>query len=140
MKWTHKQFGEMEFEEKHVVYFPNGIIGFEENKKFLIGNDELSEPFRWLISLEDDELSFPLLDPQLLSAVYKGKYFSADDVTVFVVVSIKPDVAQSTVNLRSPIVIDSASRIGKQVVLEDETLNVRASLAPLAETIMVNDP
>jgi len=140
MKWTHKQFGEMEFEEKHVVYFPNGIIGFEESKKFLIGNDESSEPFRWLISLDDSEISFPLLDPEVLCAGYVERYIALENVTVFSVASIKSDVAQSTVNLRSPIVIDSASRIGRQVVLEDETLNVRASLAQLTETILVNNP
>ena len=130
----------MEFEEKHIVYFPDGIIGFEECKKFLIVNDENSEPFRWLVSLDDEEIGFPLLDPGLVREGYAEKYFPSQDVTVFAVVSIKPDVAQSTVNLRSPVVIDSASRIGGQIVLQDETLNVRASFALLAETITVNDP
>jgi flagellar assembly factor FliW len=135
MKWTNKQFGEMEFEEKHVVYFPEGLIGFEECKKYLIVNDESSEPFRWLVSLEDEEVAFPILDPELVVEGYSQKYLFSNNETLFTVVSIKSDMALSTVNLRSPLVIDSTDRNGKQIVLDAEDLQVRTPLSQLAATI-----
>ena len=135
MKWINKQFGELEFEEKHVVYFPEGLIGFEECKKYLIINDESSEPFRWLVSVEDDEIAFPLLEPELVYEGYGVKFHFTENDTLFSVVSIKSDMALSTVNLRSPLVINSTDRNGRQIVLDEDELQVRTPLSQLAATI-----
>ena len=45
MKFTNRQFGELEFDDDHVVMFPGGLIGFERHRKFLIVDDVDSEPF-----------------------------------------------------------------------------------------------
>lgn len=136
MKWHNVQFGEMDFEEKHVVYFPEGIIGFEECRKFVVVNDENSEPFRWLVSLDDRELSFPVIDPALVVHDFASAHFATPDVTLFSVVAIGADLAQSTVNLKSPIVINNSDRTGKQIVLDDEALHVRTPLTQLAEPVL----
>lgn len=136
MKWNNVQFGDMDFEEKHVVYFPEGIIGFEDCRKFLVVNDEGSDPFRWLVSLDDRDLSFPVIDPALVQSDYFSTNFPSQDVSVLSVVAIKTDLAQSTVNLKSPIVIHNADRTGKQIVLENEHLGVRTPLARLAEPVL----
>jgi flagellar assembly factor FliW len=127
MKWKNVQFGEFEYEEKHIIEFPAGIIGFEDLKKFIIVDDESSEPFRWLVSLEDSELSFPILALNESVEILK-KYFPQENVTLFAVASIKEDFEDSTVNLKSPIVIDNTLRNGRQAVIEDETLHVRTPL------------
>lgn len=136
MKWHNVQFGEMDFEEKHVVYFPEGIIGFEECKKFLIVNDEGSEPFSWLVSLDDREISFPVIDPSLLQRDYPERFFGSESVTLFSVAAIKADLAQSTVNLKSPLVINNTDRTGKQVVLDTDVLDIRTPLAQLAAPVL----
>ena len=59
MKWKNRQFGELEFDDEHVLTFPQGIIGFEDYRRFILINDEDSQPFRWLVSIEDEDLSFP---------------------------------------------------------------------------------
>ncbi len=135
MKWNNIQFGEMEYDEKHQLTFPGGLIGFEENKKFLIIHDEESEPFRWLVSLEDQELSFPLVELSINQSEYFGKYFSQEKVTLFAVVSIKPEIDDSTINLKSPIVIDIDKKTGRQVVLDDESLNVRTPLVSFSPVL-----
>jgi flagellar assembly factor FliW len=127
MKWSNVQFGEFEFDEHHVVQFQNGIIGFEEMKKFIIVDDEASEPFRWLVSLEEPELSFPLLELNQSDEILK-KYFLQENVTLFAVASIKEDLGDSTVNLKSPIVIDHSQKNGRQILLDDDLLNVRTPL------------
>ncbi len=134
MKWNNRQFGEMEYDDKHVVNFPGGLIGFEENTRFVIVNDEESEPFRWLVSLQDPELSFPLIDLGS-TKIISGKYFPQENVTLFAVASIKERVDDSTVNLKSPIVIDNTNRNGRQVVLEDDSLNVRTPLTTFSTVL-----
>lgn len=134
MKWNNRQFGELEFDDAHVVTFPSGIIGFEGNTKFVIVNDEDSEPFRWLVSVEDPELSFPLIDLSM-TKIIQGKYFQQENVTLFAVASIKERIDDSTVNLKSPIVIDNTNRNGKQVVLEDDSLNVRTPLTTFSTVL-----
>ena len=136
MKWHNVQFGEMDFEEKHVVYFPEGIIGFEDCKKVLVVNDENSDPFSWLVSLDDRELSFPVIDPSLVQHDYSAQFFKKENVTLFSVAAIKTDLAQSTVNLKSPIVINNTDRTGKQVVLDTDALNIRTPLAQLAVPVL----
>jgi flagellar assembly factor FliW len=128
MKFTNRQFGELEYDEKHVVEFQEGIIGFEEFRKFLIVNDADSEPIRWLVSLEDEDLSFAMIDPSLIITSYQSEVFKDMDATVFLLVALKQPVGESTTNLRSPIVIENGSRKGRQLILEDEALSVRYPL------------
>jgi flagellar assembly factor FliW len=128
MKFTNRQFGEMELEEKHIVDFPDGIIGFGEYRKFLIVDDVDSQPFRWLVSLEDEDLSFAMIDPALVVEDYQSRLFRGLDATIFILVAIKNPIEASTMNLRSPIVIDNGTRQGRQVILEDELLSIKHPL------------
>jgi flagellar assembly factor FliW len=57
--------------EKQVYTFPNGLLGFENFKKFALIESEY-EPFFWLQSLDEKNLAFLLIDPAsclLLSAI-----------------------------------------------------------------------
>ena len=128
MKFTNRQFGEMSFEETHVLNVPEGIIGFGEYKKYLIVDDEDSQPFRWLVSLEDPELNFALISPDLIVEKFQSSVFNDADVTVFCLVALKEPWTTSTMNLRSPFVIDNKSRVGRQMILEDESLSMQYPL------------
>lgn len=128
MKFVNRQFGELEFDEKHVLEFPEGIIGFGEFRRFLIVDDEDTQPFRWLVSLEDADLSFAMIEPGLVVSGYEPTHFKDDDVTVFLFVALREPVEGSTLNLRSPLVIDNSLRSGRQVILDDETLTMKYPL------------
>lgn len=132
MKWTNNQFGDMEFDPEHLVTFLDGIIGFERSHKFIIVDDVDTEPFRWLVSVEDPSLTFPMLDPAIILPAYSAAAVAAGK-EVWVFAALQKKVEQSTVNLRSPIVIDTASRSGVQVILDDETLPFQFPLVPAAE-------
>lgn len=128
MKFTNRQFGEMSFEETHILNVPEGIIGFGEYKKYLIVDDEDSQPFRWLVSLEDPDLNFALISPDLIVEKFQSSVFNDADVTVFCLVALKEPWTTSTMNLRSPFVIDNKSRVGRQMILEDESLSMQYPL------------
>ncbi len=133
MKVVTRQFGELEVLEENIIHFPQGIIGFEDYKKFVIINDEDSEPFRWLISLDKEEFGFPVLNPLLVKEEYlehfppklskelNSKETLAD---LFCVVTLKGEDGKMTVNLKGPIIIDYSVKEGKQIILTPEELPV----------------
>ena len=57
--------------EKQVYTFPNGLLGFENFKKFALIESEY-EPFFWLQSLDEKNLAFLLVDPFLISTSYEA--------------------------------------------------------------------
>lgn len=120
MKWKNIQFGEFEYEEKHVLRFPEGLFGFEDLHSFILINDENSDPIRWLVSLEDELVSFPVLEPYSLFPSYSVGEYDSEDVTVLVIVTLRSTIEESTVNLRSPIIIWNKTQEGKQIVLNNE--------------------
>lgn len=120
MKCFSNLFGEVNYADEHVFEFPEGIIGFEQLHKFIVINDADAEPFRWLVSIEDEDISLPIVDPKFVEPLYEVVSTFDEGVTVAVVASLKEPIECSTVNLRSPILFDSVKRTGKQVILENE--------------------
>ncbi len=133
MKVETQQFGELEFTEELIVRFPKGLIGFEDARNFIIINHEDYEPFRWLISVDQKELGFPLLNPFLVEPNY-GKdlpnalverLFSADEaMDIFCVVTIKGEGGKVTINLKSPIIVDYQTKTGEQIILPSDDIPI----------------
>ncbi len=122
MKFNNNQFGELEIELKHIINFPDGVLGFENCKDFVLVEVEDSLPFKWLVSIQDSELSFPLIEPSELIDTYDvpGADKAVDQVLLIAI--LKEPFENSSVNLRSPIVINNSRCMGKQVILENESL------------------
>jgi flagellar assembly factor FliW len=133
MKWKNVQFGEFEYNPEHILDFADGLIGFEDCRKYILINDEDSQPFLWLVSLEDPELSFPLLDPTSVLNSYACDS-AKQDSTVLVVASLHDKIEQSTVNLRSPIVIENQTQRGRQVILENNAYPFQQPLFASAQS------
>jgi flagellar assembly factor FliW len=121
MKILTRQLGELEFDETFIITFPEGLIGFEQHQRFIIVNDEDSEPFRWLISIDDSDIGFPLIEPALVYSDYQPNLsFSSEEASLFSIVTLNPHLEKVTLNLKGPIIIHNNSRIGKQVVLPSD--------------------
>jgi flagellar assembly factor FliW len=126
MKVSSRQFGELEFDDKHVILFPQGIAGFKHLRRFLVLNDEESEPFRWLVSLDDAGVALPVIEPDFVQPGYRPELKAGH--TVLLVSILTSDPSTSTVNLRSPIVIEQGSQVGRQLILDDDGLSVHYPL------------
>jgi flagellar assembly factor FliW len=132
MKWNNRQFGEFEYLPEHVLTFPEGLIGFEQYKKFILINDEDSQPFLWLVSLEDADISFPVIAPHAFVAEYDKDLHKKPEETILTIVLLREKMEDSTVNLRSPIII--ANTTGHQVVLENDSYPFQYPLLTFAST------
>lgn len=138
-----RDFGKIDISESGILTFRLPILGFEAQERFVIlYDDELGDALGWLQSVDDRDVCFIILDPHTVFHGYKpsmppellsrlGLASQADAVfRCLVVVPAQTDIA--TVNLKSPIVINSEKRLAAQVVLEQE-YPVRAALSNVGE-------
>lgn len=125
MKCFNSQIGEIDYAEAHVFTFAEGLIGFEQTKKVVVINDAEAEPLRWLVSIDDENICLPILDPKCVVTNYEAVNRFPDDTTIAVIASLKEPIEDSTVNMRSPILFDAAKRTGKQIILPDERFAIQ---------------
>ena len=57
--------GELTFTEESIFHFPNGLIGFEDLKRYVLVKREELRPFIWMVALDEPDVSFALADPSL---------------------------------------------------------------------------
>ena len=130
MKLSTKHFGELNVEEDNIISFPEGLPGFEDEKSFIIINNEDKEnPFQWLQSINTKDLAFAIINPFYIFPDYdiiipktvqeKLGIESEKDVAIYSIVVVPKDLRKMTVNLLGPIVINVKRKIGKQVILDD---------------------
>jgi flagellar assembly factor FliW len=122
------RFGEIDIDKGRVIQFNEGMIGFPEDKEYIIMEHKSDSPFMWLQSVSSPGLAFVIMNPfQIYPGYLKDispeeenelKPDKNETVMIFAVVTIpngKPE--ESTLNLMGPIVIDPATNKGKQVIL-----------------------
>ncbi len=133
------RFGTLAVAAHNSVAFPHGLLGFGEYRRYALA--ELADPrypqFRVLQCLDNHELAFlvvalepasGIVDPADLAAACAKLGFSEGDLAVLLIVTIRrtPDQGPHvSANLRAPLLIDTARRIGVQYVLPSESYPVR---------------
>ena len=70
MKISTVRFGEIEIEENRIFEFALPIIGFDDLKKFVILDINKDSFFKWLQSIEDPSLAFPIVSMFSMNADY----------------------------------------------------------------------
>lgn len=133
MKIQTSRFGEMEVDEK-IIVFENGLLGFEDAKKYVLLNDA-DTAFYWLQSVEKPELALPCMTPYNVCEEYepviseevfeKLELVSDDDALLLCVVVIPQDISKTTINLRAPVIINTANNKAEQVILDDNRYEIR---------------
>jgi len=139
-KLQTKYFGEIDYEEDDLIHFPAGLFGFEEENDFLIlpfegGNGNLL----CMQSVATAGLAFVVMNPLSLLSDYMPvlqpaelRQFGVSDVQelgYYVLCAVKNPVSASTVNLKCPVVINPATRVARQVIMETEEYGMRHPLA-----------
>jgi len=119
-----------------VITFPQGLIGFEGFKNYLLLKLKEYEPFLWLLSLEVKRLKFPLLEPGSFYPRYQPEISKEDlkslgakdakEVKVYCLVSLGN--GKTTVNLKGPLLINPKKRLAKQVILLGSSYPLRYPL------------
>lgn len=130
------RFGTITAQEDKVILFPKGILGFSQNKKFILFPHTEGSPFYWLQSVDDGTIAFVVMNPQLVKSDYAInieenllKELHAENLSeleVMCVVTIplnQPD--KMTINLLGPIIINVNKRCALQIICPDENYSHR---------------
>ena len=136
-----KHFGEIELEEEKIITFEDGLIGFEDKKKYTIlynneskGNGTLS----WLQSLEEPMIALPVVNPSVAKADYNpivedellaslGE-LNEENLVILVTLTVPADMTKMTVNLKAPIIINADTKKGCQIIAENPDYVVKHSI------------
>jgi len=130
-----KPFGKIEIDEKQIIDFPDGIFGFEFEKKFVILDSKEHSPFKWMQAYSEPSLAFVIIRPIDFLIKYElsisqsdmesVKAIKPDDLLVFAIVTIPADPSQMTANLQGPIIINTKDKIGRQVISLSDKYRVK---------------
>jgi flagellar assembly factor FliW len=135
------RFGEIEIDQTRSLHFPEGILGFPEQKEYVILEHKPGSPFCWLQSVESPDLAFVMVDPLLVKSDFleglspsDRRLFETEDgvrKAVFALVTIPPGrVDRMTVNLLGPVLIDLKTRTARQVILANSGYSHRHPFFP----------
>ncbi|MFA6988693.1 MAG: flagellar assembly protein FliW [Candidatus Gastranaerophilaceae bacterium] len=133
------KFGEVEIQEDLIFDFIEPILGYEHLKKFALVDHKSDSPFKWLQSIEDENIALPVTVPSFFNIDYeftlpdneteKLGLEKAEDVLALNVVNVPNGRPQdSTINLIGPIVINVINKKAMQLVLLNTNYSVRHKL------------
>jgi flagellar assembly factor FliW len=113
-----------------VVFFPEGVPGFEKARRFILLQHREFEPLLLLQNVEDESLSLPLVPAHVVDPAYQLLIDARDcellgyseppeagnNVVCLLVLILAGQGSGPQCNLFAPIVINPASMRGKQVM------------------------
>jgi len=142
------RFGELELNPSDLVTFAEGLFGFENLKKYFVVDPGDSTLILWLQSTEDEKIAFPIIEPKMFKPDYIAKLLPADlngldldslqTAKLYSILTIPANVTEMSANLKAPVVINSAKKIGKQIVLQDSKLSVKHEMYKELKSFIVN--
>lgn len=148
MKIKTTRFGELEVNPNDVITFSEGLLGFENLKKYFVVDPGDSTLILWLQSTEDDKVAFPIIEPKIFKPDYIAKLLPADlngleletlqTAKLYSILTIPANVTEMSANLKAPVVINSAKKVGKQIVLQDSKLSVKHEMYRELKTYIVS--
>jgi len=147
MKIESKLLGRVEFDESSIIQMSEGLIGISGQKRFVLLEKEDFAPFGYFQAIDDPSLSLVVINPFLVEPEYQFylsdedlrtlEVSSANDFQLLAVVVFSAEVADITVNLKAPILINIHTRKAKQVILLNNDYGVSEPLikpSTLAQT------
>ncbi|HHY15868.1 MAG TPA: flagellar assembly protein FliW [Firmicutes bacterium] len=128
------RLGTLEIEEKDIITFPVGLLGFSEYHRYVLVEREEGF-FNFLQSVDEPSLTFVLMLPELVCRDYSVKLkqeeidllqlTSPDDGRVYGIVTIPDNLAEMTVNLQAPLVINMKEKQGAQIVVAEGSYHTK---------------
>ncbi len=133
------RFGEIEVDNSLLFNFVSPIIGYNDKKRFALVDYRPDSPFKWLQSMEDMDLAFPVtlcsyfnIDYQFELSdedAHKLDIKEASEILALNIVTIPQINPQgATINLLAPVIVNTTNNNAMQVILKDTKFPVRHPL------------
>ncbi|WP_373893381.1 flagellar assembly protein FliW [Virgibacillus natechei] len=135
-----KYLGEMEIEDNKMIHFSVGLPGFIGETEFVLLDLPDNPVFQVLQSVLNVNTAFIVTNPyhfyqdysfELEDSLLKSLHIlSEKDVVILTIVTLKDPFHESTLNLKAPVIINSASKKGKQYIINRDEIPVQAPITP----------
>lgn len=135
-----------------IITFPKGILGFPNHKHYVLLDPENQTPLKILQSTDDPGLAFIVANPMDVKPDYEIELFDNDmeeikltednvsALVYLVIITIPTEVARMTANLKGPLIINSESRLAKQLVLDSKKYDLKYHLMPQYRDLNEEEP
>ena len=127
MKIHTTRFASIEIEPDDILFFRNGLLGFEDCRHWVLLADAGNAAVAWLQSMQHSDIALPVVSPRRFVEDYQVRLEPKDVESLqlssveqaYVLGVVSRDEDTLTLNLRAPLVINLDRRIGCQVVTVD---------------------
>ena len=131
----------IEVSEDQIFAFEPGIGGFESSRRFALVR-ERDTPVEWLVSLDDPDISFAIIEPFLFRQDYAFELAARDvealglheaaDAVVRCVLTLDEDPERITANLLAPLIFSRRTHMARQVILSESDYSLRTPVFDVA--------
>ncbi len=141
-----RHFGEVEIDDSKVITLEKGLFGFENFKKYVLlydsGADEVPN-IQWLQSIDEELLALPVMIPTTIVPDYNPIIddetldtigtWTEESVSILVTVTVPIDIKNMSINLKAPIIINTDTMKGCQVIAENPEYEVKYKIHDLLQ-------
>ena len=133
MKANTRLFGAIDIPDDKIIVLENGMIGLPDMKHFALIYDEEKEgggKVRWFQSMDDPETAFPVMDPLIVKEDYDPAInddilrplgeLNVENTFILTTLTVPKDIQKMSINLKAPIVINTDTKKGAQIIVEDD--------------------
>ncbi len=136
-----KYFGDIDLNDDKIITFEQGIMGFEEYKRYtiLFDMEEEDKPaISWLQSVEEQGLALPVINPFHVKPDYNpivedeilkpiGE-INEQNLVILLSLTVPSDIEKLSANLKAPFIINSDTRKGCQIIVENQDYEVKYNI------------
>ena len=133
MQAKTRLFGTIDISDDKIIVLESGMIGFPDMRHFALIFDAEKESggkIKWLQSMDEPEMAFPVMDPTFIKKDYNpsineeilkplGK-LTEENTFVLTTVTVPRELEKMSINLKAPIIINSETNKGAQIIVEDD--------------------
>lgn len=137
-------------QEDVILTFPQGLVGFPEAKAFRLFEPSDGYPLKFLQSVASPDISFTCMDAAAVKLDYEVPLDEPaaqalaledpQDALVLLLVVVPEDPNQMTANLAAPLVINTRTREGAQIILDSREFPLKYPVFPSKYEVRIAFP
>ncbi len=130
MEVATTRFGTVAVNEEQVWTFPQGLVGFEHLKRYVLLDSRKGASLQWLQALEDPSVAFLVCEPRVFLPSIEirlpeeslpletARGRRIEDLLILALLYVDRAEGKLKVNVQAPLVLDPVSRKGVQAVTD----------------------
>lgn len=139
MRIETTRFGMINVKDGSILQMPEGMLGFEHCKRFILLEEQPGAAFKWMQAVDDKDVAFVITNPCDFFPDYEVELTESQaelmeltdpgEAVMFTTVTVGREQGQVTTNLLGPIVINVSTLCARQIVLDDDRYGTKHLIA-----------